>query len=162
MNTSEHLPLPPVFAFEPSQAQLSGPSFGPLFKALTWFIIAALLVWMLRLQLPSSNAATVWAWAAWITLAYTAWTVQRSQLHIGHDAIAQDWMWRKRLAVADLAYIKLIRVRGLEWLMAPRVYARTMQGSFAVFYCADKALLAEFERMAQELAQWRTRIIEGR
>ena len=151
----------PAFVFEPTPPQLIGPAFGPVFKVLAWLINAALLVWMLRLQLPWGQGATVWAWAAWAMMGYTAWTVQRSRLHIDRERIEQDWMWRKQIAIADLSYLKLIRVRGLEWLLAPRVYARTMQGSFAVFYCADQVLLAEIERMALELTRWRENIIHG-
>lgn len=154
-------PVPAVFAFELAQPHLQGPAFSPVFKALAWGISAGLLAWMLRLQLPWGQGATVWAWAAWVLITYTAWTVQRSRLHIRTGWIEQDWIWRRQMAIADLAYLKLIRVRGLEWLMAPRVYARTMQGSFVVFYCADAAVLAELARMTAELNQWREKIIRG-
>lgn len=160
---TEPLPTfgPPAFAFTPSQTKLSGPSFSPAFKALTWFIIAALLLWMLRLQLPWGQTATTLAWSAWAMLGFTAWTVQGSRLHIGHGLMAQDWMWRKQMGIADLSYLKVLRIRGLEWLFAPRVYARTQQGKFAVFYCADESVLNELERMRQELESWRNHVIHG-
>ena len=153
------LPLPPTFAFEPSHAELSGPAFSPFFKALAWGISLALLVWMLRLQLAWGHSATTWAWAAWVLVTLTAWTVQRSRLHILADRIEQDWLWRKQTATAELATLKLIRVRGLEWLLAPRAYARTLQGKPAVYYCADPVLQAELERMAAELTLWRQRLM---
>lgn len=152
---------PPAFVFTPSQPSLSGPAFGPIYKALAWGMAAALLVWMLRLQLPWRQGNAALMWAAWALLAYTAWVVQRSQLRLDTQRISQDWMWRKQMAIAELASLKILRVRGLQWLMAPRIYVRTLQGRFAVFYCADPLLLAEFERMRQELDLWRTRILHG-
>ena len=60
-----------------------------------------------------------------------------------------------RMAYDDLAYATLIRVRGLEWLLAPRFYVRTLVGKFAVFYVSDPALWQECERMAHELKTFR-------
>lgn len=150
---------PPVFVFAPSLPHLSGPAFGPVYRTLAWGMVAVLLFWMLRLRLPWNQTAL--AWAAWATLCYTAWVVQRSQLRIDAQHISQDWMWRKQMALAELASLKILRVRGLEWLMAPRIYARTLQGRFTVFYCADPVLLAEIERMRHELTLWRTRVLKG-
>ncbi len=160
--TPEPLPAPPTFAFVPSRAELSGAAFSPFFKALAWGISLALMAWMLRLQLAWGHSATTWAWAAWALVTLTAWTVQRSRLHIRADHIEQDWLWRKQTAIADLAYLKLIHVRGLEWLLAPRAYIRTLQGKPAVYYCADPAVRAELERMAAELALWRQRLMGRR
>jgi hypothetical protein len=152
---------PAAFDFIPAHPQHRGPSFGPVFKALAWCMNAALLFWMLRLRLPWGQSLTVWAWAAWAMMFYSTWVVQRSRLRIGDGLIAQDWMWRKQVAICDLASLRLIRVRGLEWLMAPRVYTRTLQGRPMVFYCADPMLLSEFERMGRELASWREKILRG-
>ena len=33
----------------------------------------------------------------------------------------QRWIWDKHMALDDLAFGKLIRVRGLDWLIAPRL-----------------------------------------
>ena len=55
----------------------------------------------------------------------------------------------------QLAYTQLIRVKGLEWLIAPRFYVRTLTGKFAVFYIADPALQSECERLALQLQDFR-------
>ena len=52
-------------------------------------------------------------------------------------ALHQSWVWDKKMELGELAYGKLIRVRGLDWLIAPRLYVRTLVGKFAVFYAAD-------------------------
>ena len=59
------------------------------------------------------------------------------------------------MAYDELAYAKLIRVRGLEWLMAPRFYVRTLLGKFAVFYVSSADVQAECERLRAELATFR-------
>ena len=59
------------------------------------------------------------------------------------------------MAYEELAYAKLIRVRGLEWFMAPRFYVRTLMGKFAVFYVTDPVVMAECERLSQELQAFR-------
>ena len=59
------------------------------------------------------------------------------------------------MAYDDLAYARLIRVRGLEWLIAPRLYVRTLLGKFAVFYIADAQVLAQAQQLVQELSEFR-------
>jgi len=60
------------------------------------------------------------------------------------------------MELGELAYGKLIRVRGLDWLIAPRLYVRTLMGKFAVFYAASPAMVAEFERLVAELKEFRS------
>jgi len=47
-------------------------------------------------------------------------------------------------------------VRGLEWLIAPRLYVRTLMGKFAVFYASSPEMVAEFERLVSELKTFRS------
>jgi hypothetical protein len=86
-------------------------------------------------------------------LAVIVWHIQRSRIRIDQEAIEQTWMWRRRLALRELAFIKVMRVRGLEFLIAPRIYARNLGGTFAFFYCSDRAMLDEFARLAEALRQ---------
>ncbi len=65
--------------------------------------------------------------------------------------LRQTWIWTKRMPLGELAYARVIRVRGFEWLIAPRIYVRTLLGKFAVFYAADPRMIAQFERLAAEL-----------
>ena len=55
------------------------------------------------------------------------------------------------MELRELAYGRLIRVRGLEWLIAPRLYVRTLTGKFTVFYAASPDMIREFERLVAEL-----------
>ena len=55
------------------------------------------------------------------------------------------------MLVSDLAYAKLIRLRGFEWLIAPRLYARTHGGKFASFYASTPDVLLQFEKIHNKL-----------
>ncbi|MEY4757483.1 MAG: hypothetical protein RJA34_2381 [Pseudomonadota bacterium] len=113
---------------------------------------------------PADNAATVgsavrqelsWALAALGLMAYTLWHILRSKTTLDRTALRQTWLWDKELPLRDLAYVRLIRIPGLDWLIAPRLYARTLLGKFAVFYAADPHLLNEFARLRGELKTFR-------
>ena len=144
---SVDLPYP----YQPPTQAMSAKAFGPLFRALTWSILLALAVWIWRLQLDWQSSQGAWVALAWSMLAYMAWHIQRSRIVLDHDKIEQTWMWRRRMALRELAFIKVMRVRGLEFLIAPRIYARNLGSTFAFFYCSDRAMLDEFARLAAAL-----------
>ena len=79
----------------------------------------------------------------------------RSTTTLDTEALQQTWIWHKKMELGELAYGKLVRVRGFDWLIAPRLYARTLAGKFAVFHAASPELLAEFERLVAELKDFR-------
>jgi hypothetical protein len=143
-----------AFTFEPIEPNLSGSAFSWSFKALTWGMCLALLVWMIKLQLPMGNSSSTWAWTAWVMLTYTAWVIHQSRLHLDKDLIRQDWIWTKQLKVSDLVFIQVIRIPFLEWLLAPRIYARTFQGKSVFFYCSDRKVLSEMSRMTEAHKEW--------
>lgn len=84
-------------------------------------------------------------------MAYTEWHIVRGKTTLDSTCLQQSWVWAKRTELRDLAYAKLIRVRGLDWLIAPRLYTKTFSGKLAVFYAAAPEMLAEFQRLEQEL-----------
>jgi hypothetical protein len=88
-------------------------------------------------------------------MVYTLWCILSSVTTLTPTHLKQTFVWNKELELRELAYVKLIRVPGLDWLIAPRLYCRTLLGKFAVFYTADKAMLAEFERLRDELSAFR-------
>jgi hypothetical protein len=149
-------PLPYPY-LPPTQAQ-SAAAFGPMFKALAWFILLALLAWFWRLGIEWPSPQAGWFAAVWAMLAFIVWHIQRSRIVLEPGAIEQSWMWRRRVALHELAYLKVMRIRGLEHLVAPRLYARTLSGAFVFFYCHDRALLNEFTRLAQALQQHEQRV----
>lgn len=160
----DHTPLPhmgpPPFRFVPRTAPASGPAFSLPFKVLATLIVFACAGAFVQLWLSSraSGAAAGGGWfiAGLLLMLYTWWHILRSTTRIDEQALYQSWVWDKHMELRELAYGKLIRVRGLEWLIAPRLYVRTLMGKFAVFYAASPEMVAEFERLVNELKAFRS------
>jgi hypothetical protein len=152
---------PAPFRFEPTQPGMNGPAFTPAFKVLVTVIVVIGAAWMASLWHAGAFGASghstgvVWLISGLVLMIYTWWHILRSRTRIDTTALQQTWVWDKKLDLRDLAYCRLIRVRGLEWLIAPRLYARTLLGKFAVFYAADPMMLADFERLVREVADFR-------
>ena len=151
MPPDQDTPIALPYPYQPPTQAMSGPAFGLVFKALAWFILLALAVWIWRLQLDWQSSQGAWVAVAWGMLAYIAVHIQRSRIVLDHEKIEQTWMWRRRMTLRELAFIKVIRVRGLEFLIAPRIYARNLGSTFGFFYCSDRAMLDEFARLAVAL-----------
>ena len=141
------------YPYQPPAQPLRGPAFGPVFKALAWLILLGLLVWVWRLEFDWSSRQGALVVVAWAMLAFMAGHIQRSRIVLDQEKIEQTWMWRRRMALRELAFVKVMRVRGLEFLIAPRIYARNLGGTFTFFYCSDRAMLDEFARLAEALRQ---------
>ncbi|WP_295856256.1 hypothetical protein [uncultured Xylophilus sp.] len=150
---------PPPFRFAPSGGvTVEGPAFSTAFRALATLIVGGCAAWVVRLWLRGdlvAGSGLVWVAAGLVLMGWTWWCVMTSRTRLGADGLHQRWIWDKQMPLRELAYCKLIRVRGLEWLIAPRLYARTLTGKFAVFYGASPALIAEFERLRDELSAFR-------
>lgn len=155
---------PPPFRFEPSVPEgLRAPAFSRFFRLLTTALVVFLLVWMARLWMAGrlvpegtpTALALGWPLAAVAVILYSWLRILTSRTRLTRDGLHQSWIWNKDMELRELAYGKLIRVRGLEWLIAPRLYVRTLLGKFAVFYTADREMLAEFERLVRELRAFR-------
>lgn len=156
---------PAPFQFAPGVDPLVVNAYSTSFRALTLAIVGGIGGWMFYLEqrglLGTTGAGTpgsTWGWllAAMALIAYTAWNIFTSQTSLSSRSLRQSWIWDKELELADLAYVRLMRVPGLDWLIAPRLYARTLLGKSAVFYAADEHMLAEFSRLRTELAAFRS------
>lgn len=144
---------PAPFRFAPTGGAVEGASFSPFFKLIATAIVALCGAWLWRLwqQQAFVGVAGFWFVAGWVMMAATWVAVLRARTRIGADALRQRWVWEKRLPLDDLAYCKLIRVPRLEWLFAPRLYARTLMGKFGIFYLATPELITEADRLCREL-----------
>lgn len=158
---------PPAFHFSMPDGPLQGPAFSTAFKVLATVIVggcAAVLTQMgLAGQLgqPATTGAPVasvglsWFVAGLLLMGVTWWHILRSVTRLDADGLHQSWVWNKQMPLRDLAFAKLIRVRGMDWLIAPRLYVRTLDGKFAVFYAASPQLLAAFEQLGSSLKAFR-------
>ena len=152
---------PAPFRFVPGQgATVEGPAFSPVFRLLASAIVAGCALGLAQLwalgALGSARTSGVgWFIAGLGVMTWTWVAILRSRTRIDSHGLYQRWIWDKRMPFDDLAYGKLIRVRGLDWLVAPRLYVRTLMGKFTVFYGATPELIAEFERLVSELRSFR-------
>ena len=151
---------PPPFKFTPKGGSISGRAFSGTFKILATVIVLALAAAFVQAWLAgkASGASVAGGWfiAGLLLVGYTWWCILRSVTRLDEQGLHQTWMWDKHMELRELAYGKLIRVRGLEWLIAPRLYVRTLMGKFAVFYASSPEMVAEFERLVSELKTFRS------
>lgn len=152
---TEHLG-PAPFRFTPQHETVVSPAFSRPFKALAIALLLGLAAWAYQLhgaQLAQTDH--LWLWAAWGIMAYTVGHLLLGKTRLSAQTLEQTWIWHKKVELRDLAYVKLIRVPGLDSVIAPRLYARTLMGKFTVIYAASPEMIAEFQRLQSELKAFR-------
>jgi hypothetical protein len=147
---------PPPFPFTPRQETLHSPAFSPTFKVVAVALLLGLAFWAYQLYgWQMAQSEHLWIWAAWGIMAYTVGHVLLGKTRLTDQTLEQTWIWHKKVELRDLAYVKLIRVPGLDALIAPRLYARTLMGKFTVIYACSPAMIEEFKRLGAELQAFR-------
>ena len=140
--------------------ELTVPAFSKLFKLLALLIVAASGSWMYQLWITGQLAANpsfspsnglIWLLCGLFLMAFTVASIYRSKTTLTAHHLKQTWLWDKEVVLTELVYAKLIRVRGLDWLIAPRLYVRTMMGKFTVFYASSPVMILEFEKLVQKI-----------
>lgn len=159
---SQDLPLAPAarLIFSPPGGTMSSAAYSPVFKVIASALLIAAGLWAYQMhqmaRLGQSHIDVVsWLWLPWGLMAYTVWFVLTGKTRLSGNSIEQSWMWSKRIELDNLAYAKLIRIRGMEWLFAPRFYTKNFSGKLFIFYAADSAMLDEFKRLELALAALR-------
>lgn len=151
---------PPPFRFTPRGGSITAPAFSLPFKILATLIVLACSAGFIQTWLAGRVSGNTlgggWFIAGLLLIVYTWVSILRSTTRLDAGGLHQTWVWDKHMDLGDLAYCKLIRVRGLDWLIAPRLYARTLMGKFSVFYTASPGMTAEFERLVAELKAFRS------
>jgi hypothetical protein len=74
-------------------------------------------------------------------------SVLYSRTTIDGEEIRQSGFPPRRVALADIAQLKLVRVRGLEWLITPRLVVRARGLGVSTFHCADPGVLQAVEQL---------------
>ncbi len=152
---------PELFTFTPAGGRVESSSFSVPFKVLATALIAPAVAWGWHMWSTGVIAWTLassgWLLAALCLMLYTGWYIYNGKTTLDNITLEQTWVWHKRAELRQLAYVKLIRMRGLEWLIAPRLYTKTYAGKLAIFYASSPAMLAEFQRMEAELKALRVR-----
>jgi hypothetical protein len=141
--------------FLPRQPLLECAAFSASFKFLAVASVTLAVLWSWQMWSQGLLQATLqssgWLVAALAMMALTEWHILRGKTRLTNDALEQSWVWRKRVALNELAYARLIRVPGLDWLIAPRLYTKTFGNKLAVFYVTGPAMLAEMRRLEQHV-----------
>lgn len=149
-------PLP--LELDIAQGQIiSGKAFSVAFRVLALLLVEGVAWWAYVLwsngKLGNTlNSSQLWLLAALVLMFITVFYVFRSVTSVSNSHLKQSWIWNKEMSVSDLAYVKLIRLRGFDWLIAPRLYARTHGGKFASFYASTPEVLNEFEKIRNKLS----------
>jgi ABC-type multidrug transport system fused ATPase/permease subunit len=149
-------PLPLTLDLAQDQI-VRGKAFSIAFRVLALLLIEGMTWWAFvlwrngKLGLSFSNSS-IWFLAALILMLITVVYVFRSMTSVTNSHLRQSWIWDKEMRVDELAYAKLIRLRGFDWLIAPRLYARTHGGKFASFYASTPDVLAQFENISRKLS----------
>lgn len=150
-------PTTPVFT--PVNGRVQCPAFSAPFKMLAVALVTMAMAWAWQLWSAGLVELTLqsggWLGAALAMMAYTEWYILTGTTTLDHQTLQQTWVWRKRVELDELAYVKLFHVRGLDWLIAPRLYTRTFSNKLAVFHAASPAMLAEFARLEAALTSRR-------
>ncbi|MBX3642694.1 MAG: hypothetical protein KF720_06440 [Rubrivivax sp.] len=134
-------------------AYRQGPSFAPGAKvaATLLMLLLAAMAWRnadhpaLR-QLSAPVLLLALLAAAIVAAGY--WSVLRSHTAIDGAEIRQIGLLPRRVALADIAQLKLVRLRGLEWLVTPRLVVRARGLGTSTFYCADAGVLDAVEQLS--------------
>ncbi len=141
---------------------LASPAFSRPFKLLALALVTAMASWMYQLWSTGRLAANstiapsnglIWLLCGLALMLYTLFAFYTSKTSMSETHLKQTWIWDKEVALPELVYAKLIRVRGLDWLIAPRLYVRTMMGKFHVFYASEKPMIDAFEKLVISINQ---------
>lgn len=133
---------------------VSGPAYGRVYKLLLLFCLAALTFWGARLALQLQDLQlrspmTLWALCGYLAVLYMGVILLRSTTTVGPEHLRQAWFWRKEVPLAAISDARLMRWRGMEWLVAPRLYVRSGPGPWIGYHGASPELWAAFEQIAR-------------
>lgn len=136
--------------FEPP---VSGPAYGRIYKLLLLVCLVALGAWGARLALQPEvtlkSSLALWALCGYFAVLYMGIVLLRSTTTVGPQTLSQVWFWRKEVPLAAISDARLMRWRGLEWLVAPRLYVRAGPGPWIGYHGASPELWAAFESIAR-------------
>lgn len=136
--------------YKPERA-VTGPSYGPGFKALATIVTAVLVVYgaSVALRFPVLSYG---AWvklllvAAALMLAVSYYWFLHARTTIDEQGIRQTWLYDKQVAWSDVRGAKMIGIPYLSWLFPPRMVVRT-GNAFMTFNGGSQDVLIEFAKI---------------
>ena len=150
----------PPFSWPDSQddhdeppARLEGSSFPVTIKVLATLWMAAMGVYMVL-----GWDSAVWVHLGWggrgfllaaLGVVFSGYYgILTSRTSFDGHTIEQTWIWSKQVTLPEITQVKLIQVRGLEWLIVPRLVVRRGSLGLMTFHAADPRVLAGFRALA--------------
>jgi hypothetical protein len=132
------------------------PAYPPLLRILAVVIVVDVIgvaLWSLpTLRGTAWSAGSVVLLAlAGIGVVWMGWWIVYSRTRLDGDVLSQTWLWNRRAHAGEVTQLKLVHVRPLQRIMAPRLLVRRRNGAIAWFQSADPLLLTRFaERVAAQ------------
>jgi hypothetical protein len=127
--------------------EVSGTSFSFLIKLLSSILIAGIAYLALQVlhQMDGMNLATMgFVAAVALVIGFFQLSIWFSTTHISDTHIYQTWMFKKKVAIKDIAQCKLIYVPFFSWIITPRLVVRVGMANFFVFYASNPQVLEKF------------------
>ena len=130
-----------------------GPTFPAPIKVLASVLVASVALYGVRIA--DRMLAAAWsASALFLVLAALGVTgicyyrMLRSRTAIDAQYIRQDFLWPKKVALADITQAKIICVPYMSWLITPRLAVRARGGGMSLFYAGNEQLFRAFARLS--------------
>ena len=137
-------------------AVLESPAYPPLLRVLSVVIVVDVIgfaLWSLpalRSTTWSAGSLTLLSLAG-IGVLWMGWWIVYSRTRLDGDVLSQTWLWNRRAHANEVTQLKLVHLRPLQKIIAPRLLVRRRNGAIAWFHSADPALLTAFaERVAAQ------------
>jgi hypothetical protein len=130
-----------------SSNEVSGTSFSFLIKLLSSVLILGIGYYSAQVlpRLDEMSWSTMgFVGAVAVVIVFFQLSIWFSSTHISETHIYQTWMFRKKVAIKDIAQCKLIYVPFFSWIITPRLVVRVGMANFFVFYASNPHVLEKF------------------
>ncbi|QHE84720.1 hypothetical protein [Hydrogenophaga sp. BPS33] len=142
----------------PALNSVEGRSFPRSTQVLATVAVVALLAsaWKARSALAAMTLPSEVLLLAGLAAVVVVWgylNILFSTTRISNDAISQGWLWRTSVQLRDIAQVKLLRFKPLDFLVAPRLVVRAGALGNTTFHMADPAVLAMVDLLVHGQAE---------
>lgn len=126
---------------------VEGRSFPRAIQGLATLAVVCLLVsaWKARVALANMTLPSEVLLLAGLAAVVVVWgylNILFSTTRVSSEAISQGWLWRTSVQLRDIAQVKLLRFKPLDFVVAPRLVVRAGALGNTTFHMADPAVLA--------------------
>ncbi|GER12233.1 hypothetical protein [Variovorax boronicumulans] len=128
---------------------LESAAFPPLLRTLAVVLVVdlfAFALWSLpSLRTTSWSATSLFVFGvAGLCVIWVGYWIVYSRTRLEGDVLTQTWLWNKRVSAQDVAQLKLVHIRMLERVIAPRLLVRRRFGGITWFHAYDPQVLIAF------------------